>query len=596
MSVHPSVNHPEVYTAERAFAQALTLITRSGVVPLIEEWRVQQVAAPRGAFKGALPYTLPGALVALACVLLRRAEPTIRTVYRTLLDFSTEQLACVGIDDAELMPIRANADRGLISFRGWLERSLSCLDSAPDQPARRTLHAEHKAIVASRSAEQESAYAIAAERLSIVVNLIVSASIDEKYRHSGRGDLIVDETIIDISAASYGLGVRDDRYRPAVYFAGYYQRDSRNQVDSTGAPIAKKRAWGVGITAVSSVGPPEALHSRPVLFTGLSIHPPTSGSLQGLDEAVRHHKANGFDNRPQARNARWPLLTCDMGYLKDGFDRWQLTNRYAAVFRYPQHWSTDYASVPTNPAAEVAPGPVQLSGAWYCPTAAEISMGRDYVTPLREVLTADDWEARERRLRQLLPRLMGVDRRAFEANTVPGRPVAGEEPDRSLKLVLTCPASLGNVRCTRWNNPDTADSLELPLIEPPDTMPYYTCCTQPTVTVTLTEQQRKRQQWSQFAPGSHDHAIYYEAARSLTEQRFSLIKSRTAVGLVHLKYGARREPFMKLVIAIAFAVVNLRTIELAESPRPKRPESVRAKWRRLERDLGKPPIRMPPRS
>ena len=65
---------------------------------------------------------------------------------------------------------------------------------------------------------------------------------------------------------------------------------------------------------------------------------------------------------------------------------------------------------------------------------------------------------------------------------------------------------------------------------------------------------------------------------------------------MHLKYGARREPFVKLVIAMAFAVVNTREIDRFEAGNRNRPESIAAKWRRLELDLGQPPIRMPNRS
>ena len=99
-----------------------------------------------------------------------------------------------------------------------------------------------------------------------------------------------------------------------------------------------------------------------------------------------------------------------------------------------------------------------------------------------------------------------------------------------------------------------------------------------------------------MAPGSNDHAVYHEAARALTEQRFNLIKSRTVAGLVHLKYGPRREPLVKLIIAMAFAVVNVREIERFEASNRDRPESIAAKWRRLEADLGQAPIRMPNRT
>ncbi|MEP9415444.1 hypothetical protein ABLE92_13990 [Gordonia sp. VNQ95] len=481
------------------------------------------------------------------------------------------------------------------SFRNWVDRTLACLDSAPDQPAERIPVAEHKAIIRTRTPEQVSLYSTAAQRLSTVVNRILAGSIPAEYQQGGRGDVVVDETIIDTADGTYELGVTDDRNRSAIYFGGYYRRDYRNRVDAEGDPLTKKRAWGIGVTAVSSVGPPDALHNRPILFTGIAIHPPTSGSLEGLDEAIEHHQRNGFDSRLTSRTARWPLITFDMGYLKDGLDRWQFDRNYAAVYRYPDHWRRDFESVPTQPGG-VKPGPVQLSGAFYCPTAAEISMGKDYVKPLRDVLNKNEWEARERRLRQLLPRLMGVDRRLIERNTRPGRPAEGAQPDKALKMVLSCPASLGNVRCSRWHNPDTEDRLDLPYIGPEPDMPLYPCCTQRSVTITLTDDQRKRQQLSQWAPGSNDHAIYHEAARALTEQRFNLIKSRTVAGLVHLKYGPRREPLVKLIIAMAFAVVNVREIERFEASNRDRPESIAAKWRRLEADLGQAPIRMPNRT
>lgn len=595
MSIHPSINHPEVHTSDSIFTQAVAIINRSGAAAIIEEWRAEGVAAPRGPFRGALPYTVESVLVALACVLLRRAEPTIRTTFRTLLDLTPDQLTQLSIDDNDLTAIRADADRALKSFRNWLDRSLTCLDSAPDQPAVRITVAKHKAIIRARTPEQQERYAVAAQRLSTIVNRILAGSIPIEYEQCGRGDVVVDETIIDTSNGSYDLGVTDDHYRSAIYFGGYYQRDYRDRVDSEGKPLAKKRAWGIGVTAVSSVGPHDALHNRPILFTGIAIHPPTSGSLAGLDEAITHHQRNGFDSRSTSRTARWPLITFDMGYLKDGLDRWQFERKYAAVFRYPEHWRRDFDSVPARTGG-AKPGPVQLSGAWYCPTAADISMGKDYVKPLRDVLDTDEWESRERRLRQLLPRLMGVDRRVLERNTQPGRPAEGAQPNKSIKMVLTCPASLGNVRCARWNNPATEDRLDLPYIEPDTDMPFYPCCTQRSVTITLTDDQSKRQQLSQWAPGSNDHAIYHEAARALTEQRFNLIKSRTVAGLVHLKYGPRREPLVKIIIAMAFAVVNIREIERFEASNRDRLESITAKWRRLERDLGQPPIRMPNRT
>ncbi|WP_341258412.1 hypothetical protein [Gordonia malaquae] len=582
-------------SSDALFDRALVLVERSHAAPLIDQWRQENsTATPRST---SLPYTVQSVLVALVCVMLRRSEPTVATVFRTLLDMTATQLTAVGIEPAALDTIQADARSALPSFRDWLNRALVCLDSAPDQPAQRTSVREHAAIVSRRTPDQAAAYERAGERLTIIINRLIAGSIDPKYATCGAGDIVVDETIIDTSSAEQIFG-GPDRLRGSVYCGGYYRRDRTNAVATSTARAdatkLKKRGWGIGVTAISAVGPPDALHSRPILFTGVSMHPPTSGSLAGLREAVQHHRLNGFDSRGSGVRARWPMITFDMGYLRPGLFEWQVENRYAAVHTYPSSWNTDFWAVTADGERL---GPIQLSGGWYCPSAATISLGQTYVARMRDILAADDWQSRDTRLRELLPRLMGVDRKPMMKRGTRGRPgKLADEGTLVPKMVLTCPAALGNIRCSRWVNPDTIDRLDLPLVEPPASMPMYRCCTQPTVTVTLTADQQRMQQLSPYAPGSYDHAIYCEAARSLTEQRFSLVKSRSVGGLSDFKYGSRREPLVKLTFAVAFAVVNIAEIERFEADGRHRTESIEVKWARLDRDLGKPAMRMPNRT
>jgi len=55
------------------------------------------------------------------------------------------------------------------------------------------------------------------------------------------------------------------------------------------------------------------------VVVGIDVHPPTSGSVDGLRTALDHARRNGLDARPGGR-ARWPYLTIDMGYNgKKGF-------------------------------------------------------------------------------------------------------------------------------------------------------------------------------------------------------------------------------------------------------------------------------------
>ncbi|OBA31034.1 hypothetical protein A5766_14405 [Gordonia sp. 852002-51296_SCH5728562-b] len=116
------------------------------------------------------------------------------------------------------------------------------------------------------------------------------------------------------------------------------------------------------------------------------------------------------------------------------------------------------------------------------------------------------------------------------------------------------------------------------------------------MTVTLTEKQVRLHQHSQFIPLSWEHAIYYEAARSLTEQRFNIVKSRAVAGLDNLKIGPRREALVRIIIAMAFAVANLREIQRFRERGPADGESIERQWARLRRDLSREPARTPPRT
>ena len=244
--------------------------------------------------------------------------PTVTGTFRTLLDFDAAQLAEVGIDDKALEPMRSNFERAYKSFAGWLDAELECLDSGPDQPASRISVPESRAIERRRTPDQLAAYQLAGDRRTEVVNAIVSAWIDPKLRQGRRGDIVVDGMIVDLAGPSPEFTRQEKQKRGAAYYGAYYRRDARHRLDSEGNKIAKKRGWGIEVTAVTSVGPVGNLHSVPPLFTGLSIHKPTSGSLEGLDEAVQFHRKAGFDTRPLAANARRPLLVADMGYLKKG--------------------------------------------------------------------------------------------------------------------------------------------------------------------------------------------------------------------------------------------------------------------------------------
>ena len=597
MAIHPRHFDPACTPSPETFATALAMAKGSGIAELIIGWNTQQRRPSQGG-RRRLPYTILGWQTALIVRGLLSQPPTITGTFRTLLDFTAAQLAEVGIDDSALEPMRSNFERAYKSFAGWLDAELECLDSGPDQPASRITVAQSRAIERARTPEQRAAYKLAGERRAEVVNAIVSAWIDPALREGRRGDLVADGMIVDLAGPSPDFTRQEKQKRAAAYYGAYYRRDSRHRLDSEGNRIAKKRGWGIEVTAVTSVGPVGAPHSVPPLFTGISIHKPTSGSLEGLDQAVRFHRQAGFDTRAKAANARRPLLVADMGYLKKGWGTWQIENGYAAIFRYPENWTSLVlpAVDPTGANRKNAPGPTQIEGNFYCPAAVELYNGRRMIRPLRTILDKDAWEAHDVRLKRMMPMVMGVNRRAYEAGERRGRPTRGSDGKRVMKMEFTCPAALGNVRCARWLNPATDGRDDLPFIDPGPEVPVYRCCRQKATVVTLTDDQVQRQQHSQYIPGSWMHAITYEAYRALTEQRFDLVRRRPSTGLEHLKYGARREPVVCITIAVAFAVVNWLTIQGFKHRGIPDFESIDERWQQLTDDLGHDPATEPPRS
>lgn len=88
------------------------------------------------------------------------------------------------------------------------------------------------------------------------------------------------------------MGVKPDKHRGAAYFGSYYSRDKRTATVHPDAHGGGKRGFGIGLTAVVRVGPPDKLHSVAPVVIGIDIHAPTSGSIEGLENAIGHAKRN----------------------------------------------------------------------------------------------------------------------------------------------------------------------------------------------------------------------------------------------------------------------------------------------------------------
>jgi hypothetical protein len=285
----------------------------------------------------------------------------------------------------------------------------------------------------------------------------------------GRGDIVADETLIDLVTSTVGIGTKPGTRRGASPFGRFYAREDRSGPLSPDGRATGKRGFGIGITAVTRVGPPEELHRIAPVIVGIDIHVPTSGRPRALRNAIAEMKRNGLDTRPAAGKT-WPTVIVDMGYNpKDDFAPLLIEHQYTPVVRYPRDWplSEVSANPPGASDTQPLPGPMQHAGAFYCPAADHLL--RDLTVPKsRDLLAAKGWAEHDNRLRDALPFLMGTNSRPI-VNRRKGRPRLGEPQESLVKFELVCPAVQLRVRCPLKPDPMSRAAFGAPLATPSGT-------------------------------------------------------------------------------------------------------------------------------
>lgn len=609
-------NAPVLYHLSKYnFSRCLEVVIRSGVVAMIEAVRAQSRGAG-GRKPTGRRFTLTAILTVALAVFRVGRSPSSVEIYRGICTLNHDQLVAVGMDPQQAGPF---STREYKTFHARLTRLLEPLDPGADLPARRVRNSEHKAMLAARSDRQRHASEMAGVHLHDVVNAIIAGSVDERTPEGYQGDIVVDGTIVDLAKPSAGLGTTDNKSRGAAYLARYYVRDGSDYSLHTGfGDVIKvaKSGFGVEVTAVSRVGAPDDLYGVPPVVTAVAVHEPTSGSVDGFATAVSYHQANGFDVR-RSRRSRLPYVTGDMGYnVKSGFNDTCLEHRYAPVARYPKNWGTVFASESElHTYRGVQAGPVQISGDFYCPMARALAGSVPLIRKTRdlrvEAVTRPEgttgpgpFAAQDARIGELFPYLMGTNSRPYRRRSRPGRPGKAETTesqdgaggvDSSVRQDLVCPAVQGRVRCplkpASMTNPDPS----VPTLDPPWPASRYRCCSQSQLTVPMSPEQFKRAQWG-LVPGSWEHALYYEAARAATEQRFSLMKSQHITGVQDLGWAPKREPLVVVLIGLWVAATNLAIQESHGQGRLRPEPSTARQLRVLARDLGHEPTRIPART
>lgn len=591
--IRPRPQHCTI--ANATFMTAYQAITKSGAAQSIEN-HYHHARKPGGRKISGIDYTATAVLTALLVRFLMSRPYSLRGAMDTIGEFTADQLAIVGMDGQDCTAITTSAKTEYHRLWRFWQARMEPLDPDFDLRSKRMTNGQFTRLLAARTPAERQQSRAADERLTTLINDLLYGSIWNDNPAGCDGDVVVDETIINTADPRGTLGVRDDKYRSASSIAGYWARDKQRYVIDLGTYAeVRTNGFGIGATFLSRVGSRDALHCEPALFIGMDVHRPTSGSIAGLTMALTHARRTGLDSRKGGRSS-WPLLTSDMGYNnKNGFGALMLQMQYSPVVRYPQNWDLEHpcANPPGGPEGP-PPGPVQYAGAFFCP--AVMDRIKDHRTPsTEELLNNDGYRAHDRRLRQIYPFLMGYHSRPAMADIQNGRPRLGAAPPQQrAKIRLVCPAALGTVKCPLRPESMNTDVLGLPEAKPDWPAEAKACCHNSSISVYLTDRQLQLAQWD-LVPGSTEHTLYYEAARALTEQRFSQLKSRHVAGLQDLTTGPRRTPMTKIAVALAAAAVNI-IAQQNHDPTKVREESIDIRLRQLAKDLGQPPARMPRRS
>ncbi len=585
---------PECTIADDLFSYARQVVWESGVAELIED---QYLPGTLGRRPRGIAYTSTAVLVSLLMRVVMKRPPTLTGILQTITELTPAQLAAVGMDGQDCSRIWQQHRSEYTRFTSWWQRRLVAFDSWADLPARRMLNGEYHVRLEKRTGEQREHAERAARLLHLAINRLVAASVEDKDPEGCRGDLVVDGTNYLVAKQDGTIGVAEDKMRGAVAGANFHVRDKKASGDGTGgARQITYAGMTLEMTALTRIGKPAAMHSVAPVFVGIAVHYATSGSPEGMADALEQAEANGLTGRAKGLRAHWPFMTFDMAYnAKDTTADILLKHRYCFVGRFPEGWGVECPS--TKPAgaadSEPEPGALQWAGAFYCPAVLVLIKG--HRTPKMEhLLNNDQFRLHDKRLRRILPYLMGYNSRPFYAHSGHGRPKLGRLRKLVVKIKLVCPAAMGNVACPLKPESMTRTRNGVPVAEPTWQAHERGCCAKSSVTVTLTLDQFKRAQWD-LVPGSWEHAVYFEAARALTEQRFSHLKSTHVTGIRQLTSGPRRDPMIKLILAMAVVASN-RESQSNFDPAKIREESIDIRMRQLATDLGYEPARTPPRT
>lgn len=367
-------------------------VDATGLPALIRQWQAEDDILDRAA-RRKTQFTVRAVLVALHLIVRISATMTIAEILRVIYRMSPAQLQMVGmrIDDTDRDAFRHDlrfCKKEDARFRSWLTSQLEVLDAYWDQPAKMLENRVYCQRMAARTPEDHTKAAKRLERGHLAANCVVSASLDWTLLEGWRGDILADETLIDVAAVRAGMGAKPFKLRSAVSRADFYLRTQAHELVTrddgrTSTRDIVKMGFAIGVTAVQAVGPIRAPGSVPRPIVAIDIGKPSAGNGDALIHCLDTLHSWEQAPVPSSRH-RNRTLAVDMGYIgKPALSDFLLRNRIDMIHAYPERrgkggtpQSSTYvlpADWPTteererNPGSR--PGPILAWGEWYCPAA-----------------------------------------------------------------------------------------------------------------------------------------------------------------------------------------------------------------------------------
>lgn len=333
----------------------------------------------------------------------------------------------------------------------------------------------------------------------------------------------------------------------------------------------------VGLTLALTTADPSQDHNVPELCLGASLHHPTGGLGDAVRDILHAVQSNGL-RRPGGSNSTQYWIF-DGGYTENENLNVDLTTAgLGMVMKYKKDRRVLFeVGAVNNPDGTKADGVYLFNGVPLCPGAARRrleELAGTFKKPEEARMSDEQLLAHADVLAELEPLRMRTNGRP---QLVPLRKRGGQsktaapvEPEKVMKVTLTCPMVSGTARCPLFAEFNSEEYAHLP--EVPDAPTHLdpaqrpACCRNANGNMTINIPLPAFKTWQDFMVGSFKHCDWYTGPRSNDERYNSLLKrAHGGADLSRRSIAPRKAAFHALTIAVSIAVTNRRALQTFEA-------------------------------